>query len=270
MMSVFTLQTPRQDTRAEPGIPWRGMLWVTWRQHRGLLVSVPLVFAVAVAAMVTAGLRIHHDFAVLVACRPAGSASCQRLSSFFNSTDWHEANALHVAVQAAPVLLAMFAGPPVLARELENGTFRYAWTQGIGRVRWTAGKLIVLGSVIIVAAFAISQLLTWFFAPFLTTQNLTDLTPTVFDTIGVVYAAWTLIALCLGAFLGMLLRRILAAMAVTVVAYLGLAALTWFYLRDHYPVHTYWPMQVFEAGWLAVLSGLLIAATIALVRRHAI
>jgi hypothetical protein len=28
----------------------------------------------------------------------------------------------------------MFAGPPRLARELENGTFRYAWTQGIGRV----------------------------------------------------------------------------------------------------------------------------------------
>jgi hypothetical protein len=43
------------------------------------------------------------------------------------------------------VLLAMFAGPPVVARELENRTFRYAWTQGIGRMRWTAAKLTCSG-----------------------------------------------------------------------------------------------------------------------------
>ena len=36
-----------------------------------------------------------------------------------------------------------------------------------------------------------------------------------------------------------------------------------------YPVRTFWPMQVFEAGWLLALSALLIAATIWLVRRHA-
>jgi hypothetical protein len=65
------------------------------------------------------------------------------------------------------VLLAMFAGPPVIARELENGTFRYVWTQGIGRVRWTIAKLTFLGSLVTILAFAASQLFTWFFAPFL-------------------------------------------------------------------------------------------------------
>ena len=39
-------------------------------------------------------------------------------------------------------------------------------------------------------------------------------------------------------------------MAATLGVYLALAGATWFYLRYRYPVSTFWPMQVFEAGWL--------------------
>ena len=135
---------------------------------------------------------------------------------------------------------------------------------------WTVAKLALLGSLLTIMAFAISQLPTWFFAPFMTTQRLTDLTPTVFDTSGVSYAAWTLTAFCAsGAFLGTLVRRTLAAMAVTLAVYVGVGALTRFYLRNHYPVSTYWPKQLFEAGWLLALSVALIAGTIWLVRRYA-
>ncbi len=246
------------------------MLWVTWRQHRGLLISVLVVFAVAVADMLVYGQRIHHDYAILTVCRPAASADCQGLSNYFNSTDWHLGNYLQVAVLAAQVLLAMFAGPPVVARDLENSTYRYAWTQGIGRVRWTVAKLVIIGAVVTIAAFAIGQLFAWFFAPFLTTENLTVYTPSVFGTHGVSYAAWTLTAFCLGAFLGTLVRRILPAMAITPVVYVALAALTWFYLRHHYLVSTFWPMQLFEGAWLLALSAALTAGTVWLVRRHAV
>ena len=183
------------------------MLWVTWRQHRGLLISVLVVFAAAVAAMLVYGRRIHHDYAILRACRPAASPACQGLSNYFNSTDWHLGNYLQVALLAAPVLLAMFAGPPVVARDLENSTYRYAWTQGIGRVRWTVAKIAILGAVVTIAALVISQLFAWFFAPFLTTEKLTVYTPSVFVTRGVCYPAWTLTAFCLGAFLGTLVRQ---------------------------------------------------------------
>ena len=40
-------------------------------------------------------------------------------------------------------------------------------------------------------------------------------TPSVFGTRAVCYAAWTLTAFCLGAFLGTLVRRTLPAMAIT-------------------------------------------------------
>jgi hypothetical protein len=270
-MTVLTRPVqPGRDASAERGqVPWQAMLWVTWRPHRGLLIIVPAVFAAVVAFMLITGQKIHHDYAILTACHPAASPACVQLNNYFNSTDWHYGNGIHVALLAAPVLLALFAGPPVVARELENGTFRYAWTQGIGRVRWTIAKLIFLGSLVTILAFAASQLFTWFFAPFLAEENLTVLTSPVFETRGLAYAAWTLTAFCLGAFLGTLMRRILPTMAATLGVYLALGAATWFYLRDHYPVSTFWPMQLFEAGWLLVLSALLIAGTVWLVRRHA-
>jgi hypothetical protein len=270
-MTVFTLPgRPAQDTSAERRpVPWRGMLWVTWRQHRGVLITVPATFILAVIVMLVEGLKIRHDYAILMSCHPVASLACVQLNSEFNSADWHLGNGVRVALLAAPVLLAMFAGPPVLARELETGTFRYAWTQGIGRVRWTVAKLTFLGAVVTIAALVTSQLFTWFFAPFLTTQNISVLSVGAFDTRGVAYAAWTLTAFCLGAFLGTLTRRTLPAMAAALGAYLALAAATLLYLRDHYPVSTFWPMQLFEGGWLLILSALLITGTVWLVRRHA-
>jgi hypothetical protein len=270
-MTILTMPVqPGRDTGTERGpVPWQGMLWVTWRQHRGLLISVPAAFIVAVIVMLIEGPKIHHDYAMLMACRPAASPVCQQLSNYFDSTDWHIGQGVHVAVLGAPVLLAMFAGPPVLARELENGTFRYAWTQGIGRVRWTIAKLTLLAVLFTILAFVTGQLFAWFFAPFLTIKNIKLLSVGVFDTQGIAYAAWTLTAFCLGAFGGMLVRRVLPAIAATLGAYAALAAATLFYLRNHYPVSAFWSMQFFEAGWLLVLSGLLIAGTVWLVRRHA-
>jgi hypothetical protein len=274
-MTVHTMpvnQPVRQRQGAEHEsrpVPWQGMIWVTWRLHRGLLIGVLGFFLAAVLAMLAVGLRIHQDYAALIACRPAASSACTQLGDYFNSTDWHEGNGIHVAVQAAPVLLALFAGPPVLAREFENGTYRYAWTQGIGRVRWTVTRLAILAAVATVAALVLSLQCTWFFAPFLKTQDMTAVSPGVFGTRGVVYAAWTLTALCLGTFLGALLRRLLPTMLVTLAAYLTLAAVTWFFLRGHYPVHSFWPMQLFETAWLLAFSAALAAATVWLVRRPA-
>jgi hypothetical protein len=266
-MTVVTL--PSRGTSAEPDpVPWRAMLWVTWRQHRGVLISVPVVFVVAVTGMLIAGLKIHRDYAILMACRPAASAACQGLSNGF-SQDWHVGNGIRVVMLAAPVLLALLAGPPVLARELENCTYRYAWTQGIGRVRWTVAKLAFLGCVVTIAALLITPLFTWLFVPFFSTQNLMLLDWAVFTTHGTVYAAWMLTAFCLGAFFGMLIRRIIPAMAVTLAVFLALTAVTWLCLRGLHPVTTFWPLQVFETAWLVLVSALLVAGTVWLVRRQA-
>ena len=107
------------------------MAWVTWRQHRAALAGVAaLLGALAVYLLVT-GLQIHHAYAT--SCHPASSLACT-----LNFTGRYAVtmNIVRVFLQAVPALIGAFAGAPVLAREMETGTFRFAWTQGFGRCRW--------------------------------------------------------------------------------------------------------------------------------------
>jgi hypothetical protein len=213
------------------------MIWVTWAQHRAMLISLTAVLGAVALFLFGMGLYVHHNFSALMACRPQAAQACQALNRNFNSTDWTIANTLDILMNLAPALIGAFTGAAVVARELETGTFRYAWTQGIGRVRWTIAKLALLGVAIAILSWAFSQVFTWFFAPFLQQQDtLTVLSATVFDTRGIAFAAWCLMSFALGAFLGMLLRRAIPAMAATLGVYLGLAVVTWVYLRQHYPV----------------------------------
>jgi hypothetical protein len=252
-----------------PPVPWRRMAWVTWCQHRPALITVLALSAALIIVMVTEGLKIHHDYAPLLACHPGNSALCRDLGSSFGSNDWHVGDAVNIVLQFGPALTGMFVGVPVLARELETGTFRYAWTQGIGRERWIIAKLALLGIAFAVGAAALGQLFSWFFQPFVQQQDMTPVSAAVFDTHGIAFAAWMLLGFTLGAFLGMLIRKIVPAMVATLVAYLGLDLLAWQYLRPRYPVSGLWPMQLVEAGWLLPLSVLVAAATVWLARHHA-
>jgi hypothetical protein len=235
-MTLLTIPAqPAPDAAPRP-VPWRRMAWVTWCQHRPTLISVPAVLAAVAVFLWVAGLKIHHDAAALTACHPVTSGACQALASSFASTDWTIGHTVDILLHLAPALIGAFAGAPVLARELETGTFRYAWTQGIGRERWTIAKLTLLAVALTAAVAAFSQVFTWFFQPFLAPEGMTVLSATVFDASGIAFAAWTLAAFAIGVLAGMLIRRTLPAMAVTLGAYLGLDLLTWLVLRPRYPL----------------------------------
>jgi len=237
-MTVRTMPAqPAQDT-APPPLPWRRMAWPTWRQQRATLISVPAVLAAVSIFLLIFGLKIHHDYAALVNCplNPGGqSGACAKLFSNFNSTDWPLGNICAILMGLAPVLIGAFAGAPLLARELENGTFRYAWTQGFGRERQAIAKLALVGATLAVLAGAFAALFAWFSQPFLYTEQMNVLTETVFDTRGLVFPAFTLVAFAIGAFLGMLFRRIIPAMAATLGVYLALRLGAWA-VRGQYPV----------------------------------
>jgi hypothetical protein len=140
-----------------------------------------------------------------------------------------------------PVLIGAFAGAPVLARELETGTFRYAWTQGFGRWRWTLAKLVLLAVVLSASAEVFSLLLSWYYQPYFAPGNqalsLTETTPFfsgLFDLRGIGFAAWTLAAFAIGALAGMLIRRVVPAIVATLAAYAGLAFAAGGWLRPAY------------------------------------
>ena len=240
-MTALTMPgRPAHDARLRP-VPWRRMAWVTWRQHRAALGGVAAFLGAFAVYLWLTGLQMHHAEAAY--CHPAGSIACGNMLSDFNIAYWPRAEATAALLQAVPALIGAFAGAPVLARELETGTFRYAWTQGLGRWRWTVAKLVLLAATVAAAAAAFSVLFSWYLSPFLADGQQTPFAPIVFDLRGIGFAAWTLAAFALGALAGMLIRRVVPAIAATLAAWAGLALAAGLYLRQHYlaPLITHHP-----------------------------
>jgi hypothetical protein len=244
---------PEEDANLRP-VPWRRMAWVTWRQHRIALASLAVFLGALAVCLWRVGVGLHHAYAAAAACRPPTSPVCDELQTRFNGMDALLANGN--VLQAVPALIGAFAGAPVLARELETGTFRYAWTQGFGRWRWTLAKLVPLAVAVTAAAGALSVLLDWYYQPYLATGNLylPEESPlaNLFVLHGVTFAAWTLAAFTIGALAGMLTRRVVPAMAATMAAYAGLALAAGLYLRQHYltPLVTRNLFNPPASGWI--------------------
>lgn len=163
------------------------MTWLAWRQAR----------AQAAAAACAA-------CAVAVAALAAGRGdTTARL--------W-----LSVLVIVLPGLLGMFWGAPLVAGELESGTFRLAWTQDVSRVRWLALRLTAGGLAGMLAAGLVSWLVTWWAGP-LDRAGLDQFGS--FDSRGIVPVGYAAFAFTLGVLAGVLLRRTVPAMAATLVAF---------------------------------------------------
>ena len=236
MTALTVTARPGNDAGLRP-VPWRRMAWVTWRQHRFALAGVAGLLGALATYLLLTGLRMHHAYAAVTACRPAGALACSDALGDFDNAYWSTAEAVAVLLQVVPALIGAFAVAPVLARELETGTFRYAWTQGFGRARWTLAKLVPLAVTLAGAAGAFSVLYSWYFAPFADQglqTRLPPLAPLVFDLHGVAFAAWTLAACSIGALASMLIRRVVPAIAATMAAWAGLALAAGLFLRQHY------------------------------------
>jgi ABC-type transport system involved in multi-copper enzyme maturation permease subunit len=229
---------PAEDTTLRP-LPWRRMAGVIWRQHRFALVTVAALLGALAVYLWIVGSSLHNAYAAAITCRPVGSPSCQDAVNTFNGLDNLLSNG--VILQVLPVLIGAFVGAPLLAREMETGTFRYTWTQGFGRWRWTLAKLVALGLAVTVAAELFSLVLGWYFQPYFATGNyalaIIELSPFnsgVFDLGRVTFAGWTLAAFAIGALAGMLIRRVVPAIAATLAVYAGLAFAVGGFLREHY------------------------------------
>jgi ABC-type transport system involved in multi-copper enzyme maturation permease subunit len=228
-MTALTMPgRPAHDARLRP-VPWRRMAWVTWRQYRAALGGVAAFLGAFAVYLWLTGLQMHHAEAAY--CHPAGSLGC---AINFTGRYGETAIIVSIALQAVPALIGVFAGAPVLARELETGTFRYTWTQGIGRLRWTVGKLVPLAVTMTAVAGAFTVLIAWYNQPWVAAGYVTPFSARVFDLLGVTFGAWTLAAFAIGVLAGMLIRRAVPAIAASLAAYAGLAFATALWLREHY------------------------------------
>ncbi len=191
------------------------MIRSTWLQFRTqAMVGFGGLLVVAVVLAVTGPHLLHLFDANVATC--AAHDDCSFAVSSFLQNDHGLQIGLDVLVVVVPAIIGVFWGAPLVARELETGTYRLAWTQSVTRTRWLAVKLGVVGLAGMVVAGLLSLAVTWWSSP-IDRANLGVFSS--FDQRDLVPVGYAAFAFALGATAGILIRRTVPAMAATLVVF---------------------------------------------------
>ncbi|MBD3143188.1 ABC transporter permease subunit [Microbispora bryophytorum] len=210
------------------------MIWLTWRQFRGSAAMMAALLVVLTVVLTLTGPDLASRYAAgIAACTP--DDTCDRFFDGF----FGEYQLLFVAVSfvvlALPALVGLFWGAPLLTRELEAGTHLLVWNQSITRGRWLAVKLGLVGLAAIATATASGLAVTWWSDPLdkSAVLDLALMAPLVFGARGIVPMGYAAFAFVLGVTVGMLVRRTLPAMALTLAVFTAIQIAMPLLVRPH-------------------------------------
>jgi hypothetical protein len=208
------------------------MFWMTWRQHRLTLASLAVVFLGLAGGYLLIGAQMRGTLTseTLAECLGGTPFSCGEWSSLV----WIDRDLRQTLLPLLPALVGMFLGAPLLSRELDQRTFRYAWTQGITTRHWLTAKVLLLGGAVVLfgAAFAAVYLL-WFTPAASGADGRSDWFDT-FDQGLLSFPGVCLFAFALGVFLGTLFKRPVASVASTLVGFLAVFLPLAVWVRPNY------------------------------------
>jgi hypothetical protein len=131
------------------------MIRFSWLQFRLQATAAVGALAIVAVALAITGPHLSHlyDISGIATCQARGDCTSVA-STFLNEVPADQIlYYLGIAVLlAAPPVIGMFWGAPLVTRELETGTIRLAWTQGVTRTRWLAVKVAITGLAAMVTA----------------------------------------------------------------------------------------------------------------------
>jgi hypothetical protein len=233
------------------------MIWLTWRQHRKQALYTLIALAAVAALMLPTGLAMHHTFtdSGLAAClakqgtglfTPVTAPDCNNLSQQFQNR-YGPMTFIGILFVILPVFVGIFLGAPLVAREVESGTHRFVWTQGVSRRHWALVKFGLVGLITLLLAAGYALGMSWWFTP-LVTDGGGRLSPVSFDVQGIAPIGYTLFAVALGVFAGTRLKKVLPAMGVTLAGYTVVRVLVETLARPLYrsPLNTSLPINSSE------------------------
>ena len=239
------------------------MIWLTWRQFRAQAATAAAALAAfaTLLALTEPRLASLYTGSGFAGCH---GGSCAGLANAFlgqlsNATPFGgpqgfrllpDGTNLYVTVYAvgllliliAPAITGVFWGAPLIARELETGTSRLAWNQSITRTRWLTVKLALTGAAAMAVTEAFSLLQAWWAAPI---SRATDLggsvsvfsggrfSPFVFATGGIAPLGYAAFGFALGVTAGLLIRRAVPAMALTLAIFAAVQVVMPLWVRPH-------------------------------------
>ncbi len=217
------------------------MIRLAWRQMRLPVVSTAVLFAAVAVVLVwnRNAMTSYENHIGLGSCL-SGDGVCPDLLSQFEDR-YGVWTTVVTALGFVPLLVGMFWGAPLIAREVEHGTQRLVWSQSIGRWRWFGVRvgLFVLGGLAVGGLLA--WLLTWWYGVFarVDPDQYSAIQPPVFETRGIVVPATMLYTFALGTAAGALIRRTVPAMAVALGGYVAERVLFELYRGHLLPPKTY-------------------------------
>ena len=249
------------------------MIWLTWRQFRAQAVTAAAAVAAFAILLAATGPALASRYAAsgLTGCHGGFGGGCTNAAIGFlvplaNTTLYPAVYELGIAViLVAPAIIGIFWGAPLIAREFESRTFALAWTQTITRTRWLAVKLALIGLAAMAVTEALSLMYAWWTEPIGRAFNLGART-TLFDqnqfsslmfaTRGITPLGYAAFAFALGTAIGVLFRRALPAMAVTLAIFAAVQVAMPLGIRTHLippdrTVTTFASVQAVDIGTLA-------------------
>ena len=208
------------------------MTWVSWRLQRTETLIAVGILALLATLLVPTGIQManayHQDgLAACLSINPGPTCGNelggfqQRFQALTTLANWFT---------LIPGLIGVLLAAPFIF-DLEHGTYRLAWTQSITRGRWLLGKLGLPVATAVLAAGALTLLLTWWRAPDVHINGRLDTGN--YDTTGTVVIGYTLFALALALALGAIWRRAAASLTVAFVGYFAVRIFVDYSLRNH-------------------------------------
>jgi hypothetical protein len=147
-----------------------------------------------------------------------------------------------LVILIAPAIIGCFWGAPLIARELEAGTFRLTWNQSITRTWWLTVKLALIGVAAMAVTEAFSLIQAWWAAPIGKAVGFGGTASIfsegrfgwfVFPTHGITPLGYAAFAFALGVTAGLLIRRPIPAMAITLAIFAAVQFITPLWIRPN-------------------------------------
>jgi hypothetical protein len=224
------------------------VIWLTWRQFRvQVLVAATAFVALGIVLGYTGPHLVHlYHSSGIISCQATPNSDCGPLIDDFTSHYplLHSVGALIILI---PGLIGVFWGAPLLARELETGTHRVAWTQSVTRTRWLTTKVVIVGVASVVTTAAFSAIIALWSSP-LDTVSGNRFSPGTFSQRGIVPIAYAAFAFALGVAAGAVIRRMLPAMAATLGGFAATRFVIQQWVRPHFAAAQHLNGPVFGAG----------------------
>jgi hypothetical protein len=202
--------------------------WLAWRQLRASAIAVALALVTLFVVLWVSGSQLLHVYdSSVVHC--GAHHDCGPVGAHFLALG-HLTHVLSTLVLAAPILVGVFWGAPLVARELETGTYRLVWTQSVTRLRWIVVRLAVVLAATVVVMGLLSLAVTWWQHPL---DQFNDAPFSNFEARDVVPVAYGAFGFMLGVLLGAVVKRTLVAMAGTIVGFVTVRYLIAQYVRPN-------------------------------------